>query len=310
MICLFVTKLCGMRPGADVSLLKFDNSKVSDQKRLVRGEHYLLARHILRARDAKHNMKWRVMTMAGGSPSGEMVAIRELMPKASVVAVDNDERCLEAAIEAGADDVLCCDVLAVEKLPDSVSYKPPSAVVSAGRFDILNLDLCGGINPAMKQAVSIYLRQMVTPGGVFMVTFSYGRDVAELFMNLGRSYECLISATLRQYETKQLPEELSQGVAGRIRYLCSDSLLSWLRSVAVYRGAEMPMCSLLFQSGRVNHGKLSVLNVEKGDFELAVVYPEAANLYDCPQERIETLRRKFGAIKAVLTRQKSSLFGA
>src|SRR5687767_16040219 len=90
--------------------LKFAATHITDQKRLVRGEQYLLARTILRARDGVHHKKWRILMVAGGSPSGEVTAIRELMPKAFIVAVDNNPQCLAAAIDAGVDDVAQCDL--------------------------------------------------------------------------------------------------------------------------------------------------------------------------------------------------------
>src|ERR1700757_3362033 len=82
---------------------------ISDQKRLVRGEHWLRARHFLRARDDVHHAAWRLMIIAGPAPDEEITCIRELMPKAHILAVDIHEANLMAAIDAGADDTIRCD---------------------------------------------------------------------------------------------------------------------------------------------------------------------------------------------------------
>jgi SAM-dependent methyltransferase len=263
--------------------LAFDSKTISDQKRLVRGEHYLRARSLLRARDHVHHAKWRILIAAGGAPQGEVTAIRELMPKAHITAVDRDPRCLEAAITAGVDDVVQCDLSEFTGPIAQFSIGPAIGIRNLDRFDIICLDLCGGVNPTSKDILKAY-RPMVTTGGVFIFTFSYGRDVIEAIKR----------APCREWLVKAGASEL---LARRIGYLINVTT-SKAMSVMVYRGKEMPMCSLLI-GGDVN----SFVQVEPGDFELAVCYPNAADLYDCPQERIESLRRQFAAIKAALTRK-------
>ncbi len=249
--------------------------------------------------------------MAGGAPRGEINSIRELMPKSHILAVDNDPRCLEAAIDAGADDIAECDVLdcAIEKSENAGFTQSkrlaPDGIRGRARFDLINLDLCGGATPRLLSAISFYMRTMVVHGGVFMLTFSYGRDVAELYMNRGRQWQRRISQYGDQMETLSLPDDVPESVSGRIMYLCSPSILDWLRSISIYRGAEMPMCSLVFQVARKSSKPISFLRVEPGDFELSVVYPSAVNLYDCPQQRIDSLRRQFAAIKAAITRKEA-----
>jgi hypothetical protein len=294
--------------------MKFDHSKITDQKRFVRAEHWLYARTRLRARDECHSAKWRILTLAGGSPRGEMTAIRELMPKAYVVAVDTDPRCLEAAINAGADDVIECDVLAYEHERSkeqfgSSRYLVPSSLRNLAKFDAINLDLCGSVTADVKRCLGLYLRQLVTARGIVMLTFSYGRDVAEMYQVLGRQWSVQTSQTRDDDELFELPAAVPDSAAGRIMYLGNQR---HLRSIMVYRGAEMPMCSALYQSGQAICQSISFTKVGPGDFEIAAVYPNSAKLYDCPQERIDSLRRKFAAIKAAFTRTartgKSSLF--
>src|SRR4051812_6757393 len=126
--------------------MKFSEDTVSDQKRLARGEHLLAARGHLRVRDHVHHARWRVMILAGGNPAGEVTAIRELMPKAHITAVDKDPLCLEAAITAGVDEVIQCDLTDYSRLGRSVTSAPCEALTRLPRFDIVNLDLCSSAN--------------------------------------------------------------------------------------------------------------------------------------------------------------------
>ena len=296
-----------------MSLVKFNGQKISDQKRLVRGEQLLLARSCLRARDEVHHARWRVLTMAGGSPQGEMTAMRELMPKAYIVAVDRDAACLEAAIEAGADDVVHCDLTDWTQEPymkdgwhpetgkyvygaiPAVRTRPPAAISKHAYFDLINLDLCGGVNATAHEIVGHYRRLLAT-NGVMIVTFSYGRDVIEMFI-----------AALAKFHNPRIEErfarhKLPDALAGRLIYLFTHTDLRNLASVMVYRGNEMPMCSCLVTNNKFVRDKFSYVQVARGDFELAVLHPDVTKLYDCPQERIAAMRRHRAAAKAVATR--------
>lgn len=293
--------------------MKFTEKTISDQKRLVRGEHLRFARSILRARDAVHHNKWRVFMMAGGAPGGEIAAIRSLMPKAYIVAGDKDPHCLEAAIECGVDDVVLGDVLVEGRMElktrradgtPSTTVIPPE-FIGREKYDLFDLDLCGHAGPDLMRMASVYMRQAVIGGGVFMLTFSYGRDVSELFMEVyrqtGRSWE--FKRGYNDVEKFALPDSVPDAVAARIMYLFSPSVLCWLRSIMVYRGPQSPMCSLLFQVGRINRGQISSVIVEGVDFELAVARDDVSALYDVPQERIEALRRSLSARKAAATKR-------
>jgi hypothetical protein len=118
----------------------------------------------------------------------------------------------------------------------------------------------------------------------------------------------VIEAIRRQLLRVQYAEELikngaNEMVLRRISHVFDATrFASRISSICVYRGKEMPMCSVLCCAEFT--GKPSYVQVEPGDFELAVVCPDPAALYDCPQERIEALRRRFAALKASLTRQQ------
>jgi hypothetical protein len=304
--------------------IKFSGKKISDQKRLVRAEQLLLARSYLRARDQIHHARWKILFMAGGAPQGEITAIRELMPKATIIAVDRDQACLDAAIEAGADAVVHCDLTDWEQeryvnrqMMDqalAAQQEAPAPIQKIAPFDLIHLDLCGGVNETTRVIFHSY-RRLLYPKSVLILTFSYGRDVTEMFLEALAEFRRLMKsshseesqerrrAILGEFERAGIPDLL----AGRLMYLFPPSDLIRIKSIMVYRGNEMPMCSCLYgNSTRSPRGELSYVQVEPGDFELAVAYPEAAKLYDCPQERIESLRRQFAALKAVMTRRAES----
>jgi hypothetical protein len=282
---------------------RFDHDKISDAKRVARGEHWLAARTFLRKRDRIHHAPWKIVTLAGHSPAEEIECIRELMPKAVIYAVDMDPECCRLAKEAGADHVLCLNLLdwssdgsRVQKLPEAFHDLYP--------VDALNLDLCGGITRDMELIVQRYANLCRT--GVFLLTFSYGRDVTEVY-NSGNY--------------RGIPDPLG----GRVALLDRWPTQMNLTSVIAYRGNEMPMCALMWtKHGKnadhrdpydyrskqerwseiiANRPEPSFVKIGDEDLAPACVYPDAAKLYATPAERIAAFRRKFAALKAVATRQ-------
>lgn len=272
--------------------MNFTADRVSDQKRLVRGEQWLYARTKLRARDAVHQKAWRILTLAGQAPKGEITAIRELMPKAFIVAVDKDPRCLEAAIIAGADEVVHCD-LTDFSVRGKTKCGPHVEIEALGPFDVVNLDLCGGSNLTTRALVRAY-KPLLASKGVMVLTFSYGRDVTEAFQEEIRV----------QYISDRVSQSIRDPkILGRLSFALRSFSLDHLHSVFVYRGAEMPMISALLVQGFLNRPeKVSFVRVENGDFEIAVCHPDPGRLYDCPQDRIESLRRTHAALRASYTR--------
>jgi hypothetical protein len=296
--------------------MKFDVDKISDQKRLARGEQWLLARACLRARDGVHHRQWRVMTLSGEAPGGEFTAIRELMPKAQITAVDLSTAALEKAIEAGADEVICCDLSQTTDSPrsDGQTRNGPASALAGLRYDVVNLDFCGTPTDQMREVISVY-RHIVEHFGVYMVTFAYGRDVIERWAGIvPTERRRLVRAAAMAQKTglptrttrtirvlDRLVSALDDTLAARVVWL-SRGILADLRSVIVYRGHAMPMCALLFCSLR-HPGEPSVVTLDEGDFELAVEHLSASRLYDCPEDRIAFFRRHAIAMSAVRTRQ-------
>lgn len=290
----------------------FRPDMISDQKRLVRGEQLLYSRGRLRIRDGVHHAKWKVLILAGGAPRGEIQAIRELMLKAHVVAVDKDAQCLEHAAEAGADRIVQCDLADFVRQtagPGSgfPARLPPAPIMAAGPFDLIALDLCAGVSDETQNLVRVYRRkEVLASDGIFIVTFSYGRDVVEALREYGDTEPSLTQAQgPRRHEAQReaqrfLKEQLPLEMVGRLVFLLGHVALPWIHSLMLYRGAHMPMCSVLLQPGR--DMVPSVVRVEPGDYEIAVAHPDPALMYDCPQDRIEALRRSHAAIKASYTR--------
>lgn len=310
--------------------MKFSGDKISDQKRLARGEQLMAARYWLRLRDGVHHAKWRVMILAGGDPSGEVAAIREVMPKAHITAVDRDPACLEAAINAGVDEVVHVDLSDFEMAGNSSVRNPPQALQALPRFDLVSLDLCSGANEPTRQLIAVN-RRLTAHRGVCVFTISYGRDVQEVFafcLNSTRGWAYHAGdpdgtdhtsekiRRNREWCERLKSAKVPDGLAGRLSYLIG-SRRDVIKSVIAYRGNEMPMCSVLlcgsnggrtrFTAGPDTLTPLSYVQLEPGDLELAACYPETANLYDCPADRIASFRRSFAAKLAVNSRRAKEL---
>jgi len=261
----------------------FSGSMISDQKRLARGEQWLFARSFLRAWYRSHRSNWNILTLAGGSPIGEIEAIKELMPNARIVAVDRNADFAQAAKLAGATEGIHAE------LSELISKETRT-------FEIVNLDLCCGASDETREIVRLSRRIVARPG-LMMLTFSYGRDVVEFFRQRRLPADELLAAGV--------PEN----IAARLAHIFGDRSGKIL-SVVLYQGNEMPMCSailpLLGKGGTgifTDNAKCSFVKLQDGDFEIAVLHPDPSKLYDCPQDRIETLRRREIALKAVSTRR-------
>ena len=282
-------------------MMKFTQDHITDQKRWARGHQLLYARTLLRKEAAQHHKAWRVGILAGGSPFGEINAIRELMPKAKIVAIDKDEVCLEAAIDAGADDVL---------LHDLGETNHAANTGGAGRFpdiepfDLLHLDLCSNANPITQKIVAKNYA-MVRFGGVYIVGFSYGRDVIEMYSNPSPDVNLLGGHSGREIIIlKDFLVIVPELIRARLHWLFKPNALRNLHSVILYQGSRMPMCSVLFHRKRTNdRGKVAFAQYEPGDYEIQTTEGiDMTRLFDCPQDRIDAIRRKHAAIKAAYTR--------
>jgi hypothetical protein len=281
---------------------------ISDQKRLVRGEHWLRARHFLRARDDVHHAAWRLMIIAGPAPDEEITCIRELMPKAHILAVDIHEANLMAAIDAGADDTIRCDIgnLVCESSSYSKRFFPPPPLRDQ-KFDAICLDLTGPANDWLRRIGGVYYQESLVTRGVMMVTFSYGRDVVERIVEDWRQeikkpryHDCPLS------HLDKIPEP----IAARVWSALAGTRSKALDSCIQYRGNKMPMMSCLIVKGR-SMPPAGFIAVDPDDYGLAATMADPGNVYAYPAERIEHFRtvykRSQAAHKAVATRKQRQL---
>lgn len=295
----------------------FTPETVSDQKRAARGEQLRFARTLLRARDGVHHRAWRVLMTAGGAPSEEINCLRELMFRCEIVAVDRDPECTEAACEAGADVAICCDLfdfLLPNGQGDQRGARAPRDILRAGgkaRFDLIDIDLCRGAGADLGKLSSIYNRSALSLGGVFIVTFSYGRDVVERFGEAAHSVH-------EFHPVRRLCEDLDEVMQARIASVMPNA---WkrhaaLRSVVLYRGNAMPMCSVLWSKSSSVTSETDgsrqwlgpqpkVIRLADDDLEGLVLWEndDPALVYATPHDRIESMRRSRAARRAARTSQ-------
>lgn len=296
--------------------MAFAADLTSDQKRLVRGEHLLMARRLLRARDEVHHAEWRVLMLAGSTPGEEIGAIRAIMNRARITAVDIDASCCDEARRCGADEVLNVNLFDWD--PPLMDRTPRVGPGRPGRpktrrlFDLIDLDLCSNDINGLRRLSSIY-RQRLEPSGVMMMTFSYGRDVVEATESWLARIESrrrsrgrpLRLGTTEDFQAALLVDlraaSLPRMVIARILRIIGCGARG-LASVMMYAGNKMPMCSLLLSKGRY-YDPVSVVSVQDKDLELALLhdYPDPQALYACPRERVEAFKRSAAARKAAET---------
>jgi hypothetical protein len=135
-----------------------------------------------------------------------------------------------------------------------------------------------------------------------IVTFCYGRDVVESV----HAEWANVTGRLVGSDEIDIEEHLGQipeKIAARLWFLFRQKV-RYLDSCMQYRGNAMPMVSSLLVRGRSNMAPPTFAAVEPGDFELAVTAENIGNIYACPAERIEQIRRSLTARKAVRTRQQ------
>jgi len=277
---------------------KFTASTTTDAKRLARGEHWKMVQAHFRRETRQHHPQIRVLTLAGGNPREEIECIRSLLHHAQIVAVDIDPQCCDAAKDAGADVVLCTDLFAWDHA------NVPAAIRELGTIDVVNLDLCGGITPPVERAVTYYGR-LVRTAGVLMVSFSYGRDIVEVFSREPwQGIPAPLAGRVKRLH-ERIPAKDKTIWKGDLPAGTERIATLGLTSVIAYKGAQMPMCACLWE-GHCNPEHPSFVNATDDDLmsaTLAQLEPlDVSRLYALPAERIQHFRRKFAAAKAVSTR--------
>jgi hypothetical protein len=288
-------------------------SSISDQKRLVRALHWKEARRILRVRDKDHHRPWRLLTIAGPAPHEEITCIREHMHKAHITSVDIEPANLELAIEAGADEVVHCDVenLTEYVREDDTPYQPsrpaPPKEFINQEFDVVCLDLSGPADDDLKHVVKAFYHGCVVKEGVLIVTFCMGRDVVEVFQDEWERTKAKSKfskpAIFAYLEKSEIPET----VAMRVWYLLRGQLTNQLASCLKYKGGEMPMVSCLLCKGHAPPG-IKFESLGGRDYELAANDIDFGKACACPADYLQDLRarskRSEAAFKAVETRRR------
>jgi hypothetical protein len=276
---------------------------ISDQKRVARGDHWRLAQRILRARDHAHRGKWRVLIVAGPQPEEEIKCVRELLPSSTIHAVDIEPEHVALAAAAGADHSIVADLREFSRRPATTGSgltKVPHDKVSLGNeFDVACLDMTCSANNDLQQMLNVYWAGL-SKGGVLLVTFSYGRDVVEVYLeNWMKHRAAPYHPELDFIHAMGMPE----GVAWRALWLFGAKS-KFLRSVIQYRGKEMPMLNCALVKARGGFGDASFVALADGDFEATVTAESISNIYACPRDRILALRRSAAAHRAVQTRRE------
>jgi hypothetical protein len=282
--------------GMAITRSAFNAQTISDQKRLARGELWIAARTRLRGRDFAHQLKWNVLVVSGPCPNEETNCIRELMPKATITSVDCVAAHTEAAMLAKVDTAVTADLFAYVR--GERFNEPPAKIQKHAPFDAIFLDLTGPVDDALATAVSVYSRSL-TPRGILMLTFCYGRDVVEAYMERWKKRppanqeECV--ARLESIDA--IPEEIKARL-----YVALGKKARYLDTCIQYQGNVMPMFSCLMKMERILPPPNFIKLIDT-DYAEAVTQESIGKVYACTDDRILTMRRSAAARKAVHTRQ-------
>ncbi len=287
----------------------FTEDKITDSKRLVRGEQHLLARTLLTQRSIRRFNDPKILILCGHAPHEEVGAINALWKAPTIVAVDTDPVAVERAITAGVTTAVHGDLddLLPTRCPMKGKRFGCPEELGGEKFDIISLDLCTQITDESLDLARRCRLFALSNDGVMIASFSYGRDVAEFFLAAahGGSVMDPRSAEAEALVTRGVPDT----VAGRIIVLArSLGRAMGLRSVMLYRGRATPMISTVWEAAPPaypyadNLSGCAVVKVCDGDLEEAVVHPEPMLLYATPADRVLAMRRSAAARKAVATR--------
>jgi hypothetical protein len=298
----------------------FTNDKITDQKRFARGEHWRCAHMLLQARDKVHHRKWNVMMLSGYAPDGEIQAIKSVMPKASILAVDKEPNAAQQAKLAGANHVICCDLERIVIETINATYattaKKPCAeiqefVSSYGKFDAMHLDFCGVACEAMKDIIMTSQTALTTKGAL-IVTFAYGRDVWPMFReayNKLRSRDGNGSERYNVALDHLIAKGVPEPIVWRLSYLFGSKIAS-IQSVIQYMGAGTPMCSCVLLNKTFTKPpraeEISFVKAATEDWEHCVNLPDVEMLYASPEKLLKKVRASAAARKAAATRREKA----
>lgn len=286
----------------------FELDQVTDAKRVVRGEHYKYASKLLNSRTFNWQPEFTCLILPGRSAKEEICCLRTAIPRSKIIAVDRDPVAVEIALAAGVDDAIHGDLFEGPKMRGrGINECSMKLKVNYGRFDLINLDFCGNITESLVQGIRYFLSEMIKTHGVMILSFSYGRDAADAFVRLARNGE---------FDGNRNNDwEISDSMLGRIKAIvpCSYRKLHYeIKSVLLYKGKHMPMCSLLIEKGKPQWNKvlvdyngnrkydyeceqdcLTIMKVIDGDIRPACLFETELNssdLYCVPASRVAAWR--------------------
>jgi hypothetical protein len=294
---------------------------LSDQKRLVRKLHYEHAMRALRARDHAFNKLWHFLTISGPCPAEEIGCIRGFFTQAHITSVDIEQDRVNAAIDAGADDVICCDLSNFQIIHSAhnVEYLPPPQIGTERKYDVICLDLQGHATVTLRDLIKVYWKKILAPRGVMMVTMSIGHDVVDAYnYEWNRAHEELKELRNKKYYSphdnaneraifqleRLYKDDIPEEILKRLHFALKERS-EFLSSVLHYTGNKIPMlsCALIKEPQGI-YLSPRYEKVTKQDFALALATPfDPTKVFGCPQDQIAHARNTMAAYKAVATKR-------
>ena len=202
--------------------MTFDTTKITDAKRLVRGDLYWNLKRV--------GVRGRVLLLPGRTTE-ELTAACAALPRCDLVAIDSDPEAAAVAQNSDlADEVVC------GKVED---YRR--------RVTFANLDFCGQVPPRATDGRSIVTKVASRVAFGLSVFVSYGRDAADRLEHFRERSETDVQTGWLKHVPKSL--------FGRVASLFEEARLGLghpasLVRVYRYAGNHTPMLGIVVLRGR------------------------------------------------------------
>jgi hypothetical protein len=299
---------------------RFRQEMVTEAKKLVRGEQYLLTSRLVNAQDITRSSR-AVLTLGGESWVEDASSIKAAFgPRTRIVVVDKDPAVIQSVQASALEGVLgvACDLFDKSTYPTGNGQaRLPVGVLEHRPYNCVCLDFCSTVSYPMIRCVKAVMHNMFrgTGGGALIVNFMYGRDNPDYFIARARD------GVVHAHPT--FGDDDNDKIAGRVMALFPKvfdllprialehryekfTATSWaLDSFLTYPGHQTPMASICVSkretTAEQNRADLgNRLRIQKEDLRILCEQDpiDVAQLYGTPARRI-------AAWRAVAARQRS-----
>jgi hypothetical protein len=267
---------------------------VSDSKRLVRYEYWRHVISLLRKRFPVGIL--RIMILAGPLPHEEINLLRSFDTQLHITAIDREPDLAQKAREAGADEVICCDIGDMDGNKFALSPE-----LRGKRFHAVWLDTSHLATNSFQKMVHVCQDQLLSLRGVYVVTIPVSKDYdipkRLILPEWKRQLDRRTRAARYLNSTLIVTSNVEEAIAARVFYVLTGLSLS-LTYCVQYQGGygeSFPMMSCVMSEWSIPESnrlppRFKFHRIDKGDYMRAAV---TSKITDCPVERMLEMRREY-----------------